>query len=168
MNKFNKFSSSNGIITTKWGPSAWNYLFCSIMGAYPFIIDRNNYEHIQIKQSFKEMFSSLQYTLPCPSCQESYRKFWKQIPIDDYMSGRISLMNWLYKIRDLVNKKLICQENEIFKLEKNKINNIYKVKDISKEKYDKIINKLKDKICITKKSVPFLTVLNYYESKRAK
>jgi predicted DNA-binding protein (UPF0278 family) len=76
-------------------------------------------------------------------------------------------MNWLYKIKDRVNKKLICQENELFKMEKNKINQIYKVKNISKEKYDKIIKKLKDKICVTQKSVPFLAVLNYYELKRA-
>jgi hypothetical protein len=167
MTKFNKYSSSNGIITTKWGPSAWNYLFCSIMGAYPFIIDKDNYEHTKIQKDFKSLFSSLQYTLPCPTCQESYRIYWKEIPIDNYMSGRISLMNWLYKIKDRVNKKLICQENELFKIEKNKINQIYKVKDISKEKYDKIIKKLKDKICVTQKSIPFLSVLNHYESKRA-
>lgn len=167
MSTYNKFSSKQGLKTLEWGPSAWNYLFSSIMGAYPFIIDNNNYEHMQIKKEFKNLFSSLQYTLPCATCQESYRIYWNEIPIEEYLSGRILLMNWLYKIRDKVNKKLICQENELFRLEKNKINNIYKIKNITKEKYDKIIKKLKEKICITQKSVPFLTVLNYYESKRA-
>lgn len=167
MDTSKKFSSTKGLKTSKWGPSAWNYLFCSIMGAYPFIIDNNNYEHMQIKKEFINLFSSLRYTLPCATCQESYKIYWKEIPIEEYLSGRISLMNWLYKVRDKVNKKLICQENELFRLEKNKINNIYKIKDITKEKYDKIIKKLKEKICITQKSVSFLTVLNYYESKRA-
>ena len=167
MNKYNKFSSSNGIKTAHWGASAWDYLFCSIMGAYPYILDEREYEHIRIKEEFKNLFSTLRYTLPCPTCQESYRRFWKEMPIDKYLAGRISLMNWLYKIKDKVNQKLMCQEAEMFKAEKNKINNIYKTKDITKDKYDRLIKKVKDSICITKKSVPFLNVLNYYESKRA-
>lgn len=168
MNKYNKFSSSNGIITSKWGSSAWNYLFCSIMGSYPYILDSKNYDHLQIKNEFKNLFSSLKYTLPCSTCQESYKIYWQEIPIEDYMSGRISLMNWLYKIRDKVNYKLICQENELYKLEKQKINNIYKVKDITKKNYDIIIEKLKKKICITKKSPSFLSVLEHYELSRSK
>jgi len=167
MNK-QKYSSSNGLNTSYWGPSAWDYLFCSIMGAYPFILDENKYEHIRIKEEFKNLFSTLRFTLPCPTCQESYKIFWNEIPIDKYLKGRIDLMHWLYKIKDKVNQKLICQENQIFKNEKNRINEIYKVKNISKENYDKLIKKLKNKICITKKSVPFLTVLNYYESNRSK
>lgn len=162
-----KYSSLNGIKTSYWGPSAWDYLFCSIMGSYPYILDESNYEHLRVKEEFKNLFSSLRFTLPCSTCQESYKRFWKDIPIDKYLSGRLSLMNWLYKIKDKVNQKLICQEAEMFKNEKNKINEIYKVKNITKENYDKLIKKLKDKICVTKKSVPFLSVLNYYESKRA-
>lgn len=167
MIKNNKYSSANGIKTSHWGPSAWDYLFCSIMGSYPYILDESNYEHLRLKEEFKGLFSSLRFTLPCSTCQESYKRFWKDIPIDKYLSGRLSLMNWLYKIKDKVNQKLICQEAEMFKNEKNKINEIYKIKNISKENYDKLIKKLKDKICITKKSVSFLSVLNYYESKRA-
>ena len=167
MNK-NKFSSANGIRTSLWGPSAWDYLFCSIMGAYPHILDESNYDHMRIKEEFKNLFSTLRFTLPCPACQESYKRFWRDIPIDDYLSNRISLMKWLYKIKDKVNEKLICQENEMFKNEKNKIIEIYKVKNISKDNYDKLIKNLKNKICITKKSIPFLSVLNHYESKRAK
>jgi len=163
-----KFSSLNGIKTSYWGPSAWDYLFCSIMGAYPYAIDDSNYEHMRIKEEFKNLFSTLRFTLPCSACQESYKQFWIDLPIDKYLSGRVSLMNWLYKIKDKVNNKLICQENEMFKTKKKEINEIYKVKDISKDNYDKLIKKLKDKICITKKSVSFLSVLNYYESKRAK
>jgi len=170
----NKYKSSNGLITSEWGPSAWDYLFSSIMGAYPHKIDINNYEHVQVQNEFKNLFSSLRYTLPCPTCQESYRIYWKEIPIDNYLNNRITLMHWLYLIKDKVNKKLICQEEELFKIEKLKIKKIYttkdskgQVKNITKDKYDKIIKKLKDDICITKKSVPFTNVLNYYESKRS-
>lgn len=163
----NKFSSQLGLSTKKWGPSMWESLFSSIMGAYPYKIDENDKLHNRIRNEFKNMFSSLQYTLPCCICQISYRIYWLELPIDDYLSGRVKLCEWLYNIKDKVNKKLIVQETERFKAEKNKINNIYKKKDITRSNYDKLINKLKDRIFITQKSPPFISVLNYYESKRA-
>ena len=168
MTSLNKFSSLSGLSTKKWGPSAWNFLFSSIMGSYPPIININDFQHIKIKNEFKNLFSSLQYTMPCIFCRESYKKYWIELPIDDYMDSRINMMKWLYMIKDKVNKKLMLQENELFKIEKNKINAIYKKKDITREKYDKIIQKLKNKICITKKSIPFINVLNNFESIRAK
>lgn len=166
MTTSNKFSSPMGLSTRIWGPVMWESLFSSIMGAYPYKIEEDNKQHIQIKNEFKNLFSSLQYTLPCCVCQESYRIYWLELPIDNYLSGRIKLMEWLYKIKDKVNKKLIAQETERFKAERIRINNIYKKKDITRENYDKLINKLKDKICITQKSPSFQSVLNYYESKR--
>jgi hypothetical protein len=167
MSNSNKFSSPLGFSTRKWGPSMWESLFSTIMGAYPYKIEENNKQHIQIKNEFKKLFSSLQYTLPCCVCQVSYRNYWLELPIDDYLSGRIKLMEWLYKIKDKVNKKLIAQETEKFKAEKIRINNIYKKKDITRANYDKLIDKLKDKILYTQKSPSFQSVLNYYESKRA-
>ncbi len=162
----NKFSSPMGLSTKEWGPSMWESLFSSIMGAFPYKIEENNKSHIQIRNEFKNLFSSLQHTLPCCVCQESYRIYWLELPIDNYLSGRVKLCEWLYKIKDKVNKKLINQEIERFKAEKIKINNIYKKKDITRVNYDKLIDKLKDKIFFTQKSPPFQSVLNYYESKR--
>ena len=162
-----KFSSPLGLSTRIWGPSMWESLFSSIMGGYPYKIDENNKQHIQIRNEFINLFSSLQYTLPCCVCQLSYRNYWLELPIDNYLSGRVKLMEWLYKIKDKVNKKLILQETERFKAEKIRINNIYKKKDITRVNYDKLIDKLKNKIFITHKSPPFQSVLNYYESKRA-
>jgi hypothetical protein len=167
MSNSNKFSSPLGLSTRKWGPGMWHSLFSSIMGAYPYKIEENNKMHIQIRNEFKNLFSSLQYTLPCCFCQESYRNYWLELPIDEYLSGRVKLMEWLYKIKDKVNKKLIAQETERFKAEKIRINNIYKKKDITRANYDKLIDKLKDKLLYTQKSPPFQSVLNYYESKRA-
>lgn len=167
MSNSNKFSSPLGLSTKDWGPSMWESLFSAIMGAYPAKIEEDNKQHIQIKNEFKNLFSSLRYTLPCCVCQVSYRNYWLELPIDTYLIGRVKLMEWLYKIKDKVNKKLIAQETEKFKAEKNRITNIYKKKDITRIKYDKIIDKLKDKILYTKKSPPFQSVLNYYESKRA-
>lgn len=167
MSNLNKFSSPLGLSTREWGPHMWESLFSSIMGAFPYKIEENNKAHIQIRNEFKHLFSSLRYTLPCCVCQVSYRIYWLELPIDEYLSGRIKLCEWLYKIKDMVNKKLIAQEVERFKAEKKRITNIYKKKDITKVNYDKLINKLKDKILYTQKSPSFQSVLNYYESKRA-
>jgi hypothetical protein len=166
MSNLNKFSSPLGLSSREWGPAMWESLFSSIMGAFPYKIEEDNKIHIHIRNEFKHLFSSLQYTLPCCVCQESYKNYWLELPIDDYLSGRIKLMEWLYKIKNKVNKKLMNQENEKFKAEKNRITNIYKKKDISKTNYDKIINKMKDKILYTTKSPSFQSVLIYYESKR--
>ena len=76
MSKFNKYTSSNGIITTEWGPSAWNYLFCSIMGSFPFIIDKNNYEHNQISVY---MHKSSLSAKSCPSSSSSFTKSMRMI-----------------------------------------------------------------------------------------
>ena len=138
------------------------------MGAYPFKIDNDNKEHLLIKEEFRNMFHSLKYTLPCGVCQDSYRIFWIEIPIERHLNGRIELMKWLYEIKDRVNKKLICQENKAFKIEKKRIDNIYKTKDIARNEYDKLIKKLKNKICITEKSISFSDVLQIFESKRSK
>lgn len=165
---YKKYSSNNGLSTYEWGPSAWHFLFCTIMGSYPYKIDENNKEDIQIKNSFKMMFASIRYTLPCCVCNESYRRYWEEIPIDDYLVGRIELMKWLYLIKDQVNKKLIFQENEKLKIEKQKLIDKYKIKDIKREDFNKQLKKIKDKICITRKSNSFNSVLEYYESFRAK
>jgi hypothetical protein len=167
MSNLHKFSSPSGLSTRKWGPGMWESLFSSIMGAYPYKIDENNKNHIDIRNAFKNLFSSLQYTLPCCVCQISYKIYWLELPIENYLSGRIKLFEWLYKIKDKVNKKLISQELEMFKAEKIRITNIYKKKDITRANYDKLIDKLKDKILFTKKSPTFQSVLIYYESKRA-
>jgi hypothetical protein len=164
---YNKYLSLSGIKTNYWGPNAWNFLFCSILGTYPEHIDNKNKDHIKIKKEFKNMFKGLQYILPCIFCRESYSKFIKELPIDEYLTGRIKLCNWLYKIKDKVNNKLIIQEMECFNHENTKILNKLKDKTINKIQYKCLYDKIKKDILITKKSPPFIEVLNYYESYRA-
>ena len=54
MSKFNKlsngYSSLAGMKTRVWGPNAWNFLFCCILGTYPEKIDPKNKEHIKTKK----------------------------------------------------------------------------------------------------------------------
>ena len=49
---YNKYLSLSGMKTKYWGPNAWNFLFCSILGTYPEQIDIKNKDHIKIKKEF--------------------------------------------------------------------------------------------------------------------
>jgi hypothetical protein len=164
MKNFNKFSSSIGLSTRSWGPSAWDFLFSSIMGAYPYKLNDKDKQHREIKRYFKSMFTGLKYTLPCSACRDSYSYFLKKIPVEPFLIGRIELMYWLYMIKDNVNKKLIAQELQMYLTEYKKLSN----KNLDKNKMESENNKLKQKILYTKPSPPFTQVLEKYEKLRAK
>lgn len=164
----NKYSSTAGLSTKHWGPNGWGFLFSCIMGGYPPVIDTKNKEHIDIKKNFKNMFKSLMYTMPCSFCTKSFRQFYKEIPIDTFMSSRLDMMYWLYLIRDLVNKKLIFQELECYDNEKKKLQKMYNQNKISKTKYKSLLQEKKEELLITQPSPPFKDVLDKYENLRAK
>lgn len=163
----NNYTSLAGMKTTFWGPNAWNFLFCSILGSYPEKLDNKNKNHIKIKKEFKNLFNSLCFVMPCIFCRESYKVFIKELPIDEHMSGRIDLCFWLYKLKDKVNKKLIKQENECFINEHDKLLKKLKEKKINKTQYKCLYDKLKKDILVTKRSPKFIDVLNKYENYRA-
>jgi len=162
-----KYLSLAGMRTTFWGPNAWNFLFTSILGTYPENINIKNKEHIKIKKEFKNLFLSLAYVMPCIFCRESYKQFIKEMPIDNYLTGRIKLCFWLYKLKDKVNKKLIKQENECLKSEHNKLLKKLQDKKITKIQYKCLYDKLKKDILYTEPSPSFNNILNYYEQFRA-
>jgi hypothetical protein len=161
------YSSLAGMKTSYWGPNAWNFLFCSILGTYPEKIDNNNKMHLKIKQEFKKLFNSLCFIMPCIFCRESYKQFIKEISIDNHLDSRINLCFWLYKLKDKVNKKLMKQELDCFKYEHEKLLCKLKNKKINKNQYKCLYNKLKTDILVTKKSPTFIDVLNKYENYRA-
>lgn len=166
---FSKYESKSGLSTKSWGPSGWYFLFSCIMGGYPVKYDNKNKDHRVIKSNFKNMLLSLGYTMPCIFCRESFRDFCKQLPIDNFLSGRIELMKWLYVIRNKVNEKLIKQEQKCYNDEKKRLKRIYysKPSDQSKRDYYNNLHTFREKTFITKPSPPFEEVLNKYESIRA-
>ena len=166
MSIYNKYNTPTGVKTKQWGPHFWRTLFFAAMN-YPVIIDEKNKCHKTIKANYKCFYSSLKYVLPCVFCMESYRRFYSEINIDNYLDTRINLMKWIYIIRDRVNKKLIFQETEKYKEEKKKLNDKYKHKLMTKSIYEKKLILLKSKICTTRKSPAFKDVLEYYEQFRA-
>lgn len=91
--------------TKLWGPSAWVTLHVFSFG-YPVNPSK------QQRQEYKEFYTSLQYTLPCIYCRQSYGEFLKVLPIDNYLDTRLQLAYWVYLIHDMVNKKLSSQNRK--------------------------------------------------------
>ena len=162
-----KYSNASGLKTKVWGPAGWDFLFSSIMGAYPFKIDENNKEHIKIKKYFKCTLKGLQWTLPCIYCRESYKKFWKQLPIEKYLKGRVELMYWLYLIKDKVNNKLMEQEQEEYTQTMFEAKQMYYSGKLSRNSYFTYVEEYKKRCFKTKASPPFQEILEFYESRRA-
>lgn len=115
---YSKYNSTSGAATSKWGPSCWNFLFTSIIGRYPFKVNKNNPEHVIIQKHFKMLLTKLKHILPCIFCRNSFKKFIKELPIEPYLVGRVQLMFWLYLIKDKVNTKLINQEKNVTTMKK--------------------------------------------------
>lgn len=92
-----------------WGPPAWQTFFL-FSANYPEKIDYSNKEHIKLMKSTKQFYKSLIHILPCSYCRKSYKIYFKENNIDDYLSGKNKLIEWLYILKDKVNKKLIQQE----------------------------------------------------------
>uniref|UniRef100_A0A6C0E156 thiol oxidase n=1 Tax=viral metagenome TaxID=1070528 RepID=A0A6C0E156_9ZZZZ len=164
---YKQFYGTSGLATSEWGPHAWIFLFASIHGGYPVKIDPNNKDHINIRKHYKHMLLSLQFTMPCIFCRNSYKNFIKETPIDNFLSGRIQLMYWLYIIKDKVNKKLISQQIDAYNKSKLQLKSDYHTGLISKEKYYSEVQKCRNNTLKTKSSPPFIDVLERYEKMRA-
>lgn len=94
--------SSNGLITSIWGPHEWEALHAKTFG-YP------------IKPTDEQKLAYLQYfilegdVLPCVFCRGSYKQFINQADtmLDmSVMESRETLTKWGFRIHRAVNKKL--------------------------------------------------------------
>jgi hypothetical protein len=158
--------STNGIKTLFWGPNAWNFLFSAIAGSYPIKFNPNDKSHQKRSKGFTQLFNSLKEVLPCIYCRLSYEQFMKDLPMNDYMHSRTSMMYWLYLIHDKVNRKLIDQEQECYTREVKALKTQLSNKTITPAKYKQLLAATKT-IKITKPSPPFQTILNKFERQRA-
>ena len=98
-----------------WGPPAWTFLH-SVTLAYPdnpSDIDKSNYEMF---------FNSLQPILPCAKCSQNYMKHLQEDPIVNNLDNKKSLVNWLIKVHNKVNKS-----NDKKELIYNEVMNHYKL-----------------------------------------
>jgi hypothetical protein len=105
-----------------WGPRFWSTIF-SFVAVYPEI------PNTEQSNSAKKFFESLQYLIPCNKCKQSYNlyiaeddTFGTNIQNPSTFSSRDNLINFVYNLREKVNKKITmeyCISLEYFKKKLN-------------------------------------------------
>ena len=162
---YSKYNSDSGMNTKSWGPAGWNFLFISILGKYPIKVLTK--EDILIKQAFKSMLTNLSIIMPCVFCRDSFKGFLEELPIEEYLIGRVELMYWLYLIKDKVNQKLIKLEYKCYNDEKRRLKTMVYNTQISESEYYKKVKEFKSDNFETIPTPPFKDVLDKYEAQRA-
>lgn len=94
--------SNNGLITSIWGPPAWEYAH-SVTFNYPIEPTQKD------KETYYNFFVYFGRTLPCGLCVDSYHKFINEgntkLTIEKLESRR-TLTKWFYDLHNKVNEKL--------------------------------------------------------------
>tara|TARA_Y100000816_G_scaffold285267_1_gene264691 strand:- start:1623 stop:2216 length:594 start_codon:yes stop_codon:yes gene_type:complete len=94
------YNSSDGMITSIWGPSMWHYLH-TISFNYPIKPTLEN------KKYYKDFVLNLQYTLPCKYCRINLKNNFKVHPLKNcHMKDRDSFSRYIYILHEIVNKML--------------------------------------------------------------
>ena len=94
------YESSDGMLTSVWGPSLWHYLH--IM-SFNYPIKPTHHEKIK----YRELILNLQYTLPCKYCRLNLINNFKTLPLTmSYMKSRETFSRYIYKLHEVINKML--------------------------------------------------------------
>ena len=104
-------NDDTGMRTAIWGQSGWLFLH-SIAQNYPW---KPSQEQIE---NYYNFFVLVGNVLPCRYCRESYQDFIKQrgtLLNLNTMRNRKSVVTWLYKIHNKVNKKLDVKDHPTLK-----------------------------------------------------
>lgn len=93
---------NNGMMTKIWGKPGWTFNHTVTFG-YP--VNPTDEQ----KTAYRNYFMSIGDVLPCKYCRESYQYFVKHgdtALTDADLANRDSLVRWLYRVHQAVNKKL--------------------------------------------------------------
>ena len=81
-----------------WGPHGWKFMHYVSLG-YPQEPTEND------KRYYKDFYTSLQNVLPCETCQGNYIKNLSELPIDNALQSRDSLVKWVIDVHNKVNSE---------------------------------------------------------------
>ena len=84
--------------TRFWGPSGWRLLHLVTFAYEP--------ENKEAKEAIEQMFKMLPFVLPCKYCRASLTEYMEKEPLDSALDSKGNLTRWLWRIHNLVNKKL--------------------------------------------------------------
>lgn len=93
---------NNGMMTKIWGRPGWTFNHTVTFG-YP--LEPNEEQKMQ----YREYFLALGNVLPCRHCRDSYNYFVRNgdtALTDKDLENRDSLVKWLYRVHEAVNRKL--------------------------------------------------------------
>lgn len=108
-----------------WGKHAWIFLH-SITMTYPENPSNED------KKIYKNFFESLDKVLPCVICKVNYKKHRNNVPIDNFLHSRRSLVEWLINIHNqtnVMNNKPTIEYDEVI----NNFKKLYKKDNIKSE-----------------------------------
>ena len=94
------YMSSDGMLTSVWGPSMWHYLHIMSFN-YPVNPTPEQKKH------YREFILNLQHTLPCKYCRINLKNNFKVLPLTyDCMKSRDTFSRYIYKLHEVINKML--------------------------------------------------------------
>ena len=94
------FESSDGMLTSVWGPSLWHYLHTMSFN-YPVHPTAGQKKH------YRDFIYSLKHVLPCRHCRDNLEKNFKYLPLRSCdLRGREDFSRYVYKLHEAVNKLL--------------------------------------------------------------
>lgn len=147
-----------GLRTTVWGKPCWSALFYIALN-YEWDKDENR------DARFIRFFEAVGDVLPCHYCVTFYNSIVQQYPLADFLrqarERRLShgVFRWLYKVKDLVNRKLISQEQAcVAKM----FAEVDKEEGLNDEERAGRKAHLQDQILYTRPSPPFEVVFSQY------
>jgi|TARA_B100001094_G_scaffold177133_1_gene171117 hypothetical protein len=94
------FKSTDGMLTSVWGPSLWHYLHTMSFN-YPIN------PTIAQKKYYKQFILSLKYVLPCKYCRMNLRKNLRAVPLTEtVLKNRDNFSKWMYDLHEHINTML--------------------------------------------------------------
>jgi len=82
-----------------WGPHGWFFLH-SITMAYPDKPTKKD------RENFSNFFHLLPAVLPCEVCQNHFRQYLAELPIEPALKNKQTLVEWLINIHNKTNMSL--------------------------------------------------------------
>ena len=99
----NNVDSGNGLITSIWGPHAWEFIH-SVAFGYPISPSEEQ------KKNYKDFFIKMGDILPCGYCRTSFKQFITEnqdtVIDDNVMKSRENLTKWTFNLHNAINNKL--------------------------------------------------------------
>ena len=97
-----------------WGPHLWFSLHTMTFN-YPLKPTQDD------KDNYRNFFNSMKNVIPCSVCKKNYIRHLNEIPIDQHLHNRKSLVYWVIDLHNMVNgetgKKILSYDNVIKKYE---------------------------------------------------